>query len=152
MKGKHFEEMTVGEKFESLSRTVTETDIVNFVCLAGFTEELFTSMEYIHNRSIFPKRIAPGALTFSLAEGLAIQSGLLHDTGLAFLGLTNMRVNGPVFKDDTIQVEIEVIDKRETSKGDRGVVTFLHRVHNQHDETVMDYTVKRMLRKKGEPA
>lgn len=149
MKGRHFEEMAVGDKIETLSRTVSETEIVNFVCLAGFIEELFTSVEYIQNRSIFPKRIAPGALTFSFAEGLAIQTGMLHDTGLAFLGLTNMRVSGPVFKDDTIRVEIEVTDKRETSRGDRGVVTFLHRVRNQRDEIVMDYTIQRMIRRKS---
>ena len=66
MKGRHFEEMAVGDKIETLSRTVSETEIVNFVCLAGFIEELFTSVEYIRNRSIFPKRIAPAPCQWAL--------------------------------------------------------------------------------------
>ena len=148
IKGRHFEELAVGEKLFTLSRTISETDIINFICLAGITEELFTSIEYIRNRSIYKNRIAPGALTFSIAEGLTIQTGMLHDTGMAFLGLKDMRITAPVFKDDTIQVEIEVIDKKETSKPDRGVVTFVHRVKNQRDEVVMEYTILRMIRRK----
>src|SRR3990170_8129455 len=148
IKGRHFEELAVGEKLSTLSRTISETDIINFICLAGITEELFTSIEYIRNRSIYKNRIAPGALTFSIAEGLTIQTGMLHDTGMAFLGLKDMRITAPVFKDDTIRVEIEVIDKRETSKPDRGVVTFVHRVKNQRDEVVMEYTILRMIRRK----
>lgn len=148
MMGRRFEEMNVGDKFSTLSRTVSETDIVNFVCLAGFNEELFTSLEYIEKRSLYKKRIAPGTLTLALAEGLSIQTGILHDTGLAFLGLTDMRVSAPVFKDDTIRVEIEVADKRETSKPDRGIVTFKHRAFNQRDEVVLEYTIKRMIRRK----
>ena len=148
IKGRHFEELAVGEKLSTLSRTISETDIINFICLAGITEELFTSIEYIRNRSIYKNRIAPGALTFSIAEGLTIQTGMLHDTGMAFLGLKDMRITAPVFKDDTIQVEIEVIDKKETSKPDRGVVTFVHRVKNQRDEVVMEYTILRMIRRK----
>ena len=148
IKGRHFEELAVGEKLSTLSRTISETDIINFICLAGITEELFTSIEYIRNRSIYKNRIAPGALTFSIAEGLTIQTGMLHDTGMAFLGLKDMRITAPVFKDDTIQVEIEVIDKKETSKPDRGVVTFAHRVKNQRDEVVMEYTILRMIRRK----
>lgn len=147
MKGRHFEELTMGEKLFTLSRTIAETDIINFICLAGITEELFTSIEYIRDRSIFKNRIAPGALTFSIAEGLTIQTGMLHDTGMAFLGLKDMRITAPVFKDDTIRVEIEVIDKKETSKPDRGIVTFVHRVKNQRDEVVMEYTIVRMIRK-----
>lgn len=147
MKGRHFEELTLGEKLFTLSRTIAETDIINFICLAGITEELFTSIEYIRDRSIFKNRIAPGALTFSIAEGLTIQTGMLHDTGMAFLGLKDMRITAPVFKDDTIRVEIEVIDKKETSKPDRGIVTFVHRVKNQRDEVVMEYTIVRMIRK-----
>jgi acyl dehydratase len=148
MKGRHFEELEVGEKISTLSRTITETDIINFICLVGITEELFTSIEYIRNRSIFKNRIAPGALTFAIAEGLTIQTGMLHDTGMAFLGLKDMRITAPVFKDDTIWVEIEVKDKKETSKSDRGVVTFVHRVKNQRDEIVMEYTILRMIRRK----
>ena len=82
-----------------------------------------------------------------MAEGLAILTGILHGTGMAFLGV-EMKILNPVFIGDTVSVEIEVVDKRETKKPDRGIVTFFHRVKNQDDTVVMEYEVKRMLRRK----
>jgi acyl dehydratase len=54
----------------------------------------------------------------------------------------------PVFIGETIGVEIEVVDKRETKKPDRGIVSFFQRVHNQDDAPVMEYTIRRMIRRK----
>jgi acyl dehydratase len=45
-----------------------------------------------------------------------------------------------------MKVQVEVTESRPTSRGDRGIVTFRHRVMNQHGEEVMECTVKRMLR------
>ncbi len=84
-------------------------------------------MEYIRRESVFKTRVAPGVLTFALAEGLTLQTGILHGTGLALLSY-DVRVLAPVLAGDTITVEIEVLDRRETKKPDRGVVTFRHRV------------------------
>jgi acyl dehydratase len=82
-----------------------------------------------------------------MAEGLTILSGILHGTGLAFLGV-NLKVIRPVFIGETISVDIDVVDKRQTKKPDRGIVSFLHRVSNQDDEPVMEYAIKRMIRRK----
>ena len=56
----------------------------------------------------------------------------------------------PVFIGETIRVDIDVVDKRQTKKPDRGIVSFLHRVSNQDDEPVMEYAIKRMIRCKPE--
>jgi acyl dehydratase len=58
-------------------------------------------------------------------------------------------VVGPVLEDDTIRVEVEVSDKRETKKPDRGIVTYRHRVLNQRDEVVLEATIQRMIRRQG---
>ena len=103
---------------------------------------------YVENETPYGGRIVPGALTFSVAEGLTLLSGILHGTGMAFLGV-EMNVLKPVFIGDTITVELEVIDKREVKKVDRGIVTFLHRVINQENAVVMEYKIKRMLRRRS---
>jgi acyl dehydratase len=54
----------------------------------------------------------------------------------------------PVLEGDTIRVEVEVVDKRETRKPDRGIVTYRHRVVNQRDEVVLELTIQRMIRRK----
>src|SRR3989338_11004754 len=134
-KGLTFEEHRVGATYRTLARTVSETDIVTFVNLCGFTEPLFMDMEYVARESVFKRRAAPGALTFALAEGLIIQTGLIHGTGMAYLG-GEVRVVAPVLEGDTLSVEVEVADKRETKKTDRGVVTYRHRGVNQRGEAV----------------
>lgn len=145
--GLYFEDFTEGKTLYTSSRTVTETDLVTFTTLCGFFEPLFMDLAYVESETPFKKRIAPGALTFSLSEGLTILSGILYKTGMAFLGV-EMEVLKPVFIGDTLTVEIEVINKRETKKTDRGIVTYLHRIINQNSEQVMEYKIKRMIKRK----
>jgi acyl dehydratase len=144
--GFYFEQHEIGATHRTLGRTVSETDIVNFVNLCGFTEPLFMDMEYVARESVFKRRAAPGALTFALAEGLIMQTGLIHGTGMAWLG-GEIRVVAPVLEGDTLTVEVEVVDKRETKKPDRGVVTYRHRVLNQRGELVLEARVQRMIRR-----
>ncbi|HSQ02423.1 MAG TPA: MaoC/PaaZ C-terminal domain-containing protein, partial [Burkholderiales bacterium] len=130
-------------------RTITEADIMNFIGVSGIFEELHLSLEYIREHSIFGKRIAPGPLTFVVAEGLAVQLGLFHHTGMAFLGVEHLAWKAPVFCNDTIHVEMQVLSKRETSKPDRGIVTFRHTVRKQTGEVVMEMEKIRMIRRKA---
>ena len=142
----HFEGFRVGDRYQTLGRTISEYEILSFATLTGFTEPLFMDLEYIQRESVFKARVAPGVLTFAIAEGLVLQSGILHGTGLALMGY-DVRVVAPVLAGDTIRVEVEVADKRETKKPDRGVVTFRHRVLNQRGETVMEATITRMIKR-----
>src|SRR4030095_14469624 len=144
--GLNFEQHEVGAKYRTLGRTVSETDIVTFVNLCGFTEPLFMDMEYVVRESLFQRRAAPGALTFALSEGLIMQTGLIHGTGMAYLG-GELRVTAPVLEGDTLTVEVEVADKRETKKPDRGIVTYRHRVLNQRGELVLEAQIQRMIRR-----
>jgi acyl dehydratase len=146
-KGRHFEEFHVGQTFQTDRRTLTEADHVNFTTSYGFFEPLFMDQSYVAEQTPYKDRIVPGTLTFSVAEGLTILSGILHGTGIAFLGV-ELKVLKPVFIGDTISVAIEVVGKRETSKPIQGIVTYLHRVQNQDRQTVMEYTIQRMIRRK----
>jgi acyl dehydratase len=145
-RGLTFEETTIGTSFRTLARTVSETDIVNFVNLCGFTEPLFMDMEYVARESVFGRRAAPGALTLALSEGLIMQTGAIHGTGMAFLG-GDLKLGGPVLAGDTIHVEVEVVDRRETKKPDRGIVTYQHRVRNQRGELVLEARLQRMIKR-----
>ena len=145
-KGKTFEEFHAGDRFETGRRTVTEHDILTFVNLVGLTEPLFLDMEYIRNESIYGERIAPGSLTFGMAEGLTVQTGIIHGTGMAFAGLDKMRLFGPVKVNDTIQVEIEVLDAKPAPARGGGIVRYRQWVKNQRGETIMEYDVARLIR------
>jgi len=90
--GKTFEEFHPADRFQTGRRTITEHDIMQFVTLVGLTEPLFLDMEYIRNESLFGERIAPGSLTFGMAEGLTVQTGIIHGTGMAFVGIESMKL------------------------------------------------------------
>ena len=144
--GIFFDAFHPGQSFETDRRTITEADHVNFTTAFGFFEPLFMDQAYVEANTPYPGRVVPGALTFSVAEGLTILSGIIHGTGLALLGV-ELDILKPVFINDTIRVIIEVTGKRETRKPVQGIVSFLHHVQNQADMTVMTYKVKRMIRR-----
>lgn len=146
MKGITFEGFHPGDRFVTDRRTVTEHDIMQFVCLVGLYEPLFLDAEYIRNESLFGERIAPGSLTFGMAEGLTVQTGIIHGTGMAFVGIDQMRLLGPVKVGDTIQVEIEVLETKEVPSRGGGIVRYRQSVRNQRGETVMEYDVSRLIR------
>jgi acyl dehydratase len=132
---RHFDDIKVGEEYESPGRTVTEADIVMFAGLSGDYNVLHTDAEFMKT-SIFGERIAHGLL------GLAIQSGLLTRAmepyaTVAFAGLS-WKFKGPIKIGDTIRVRAKVVRKRETSRPDRGLVTLSRQVLNQRDEVVQE--------------
>ncbi len=146
--GLYFEDFEPGDKAQTMARTITEADIVNFMGVSGVFEELHMNTEYIREHSMFGQRVSPGPLTFIIAEGLAVQLGLIHHTGMALLGIDHMRWPAPTFCGDTIGVEIVVLEKKETSKPDRGVITFDHVVRKQTGEVVLQMHKVRMLRRR----
>ena len=91
--GFYFQDWHVGYEFQTLTRTATEIDIANFIGVSGMTEELFTSYEYLEKHTDFEGRLVPGALVFSIAEGLVIPATISR-TGIAFLGC-EMNIQGP---------------------------------------------------------
>jgi acyl dehydratase len=148
-RGLFYEQFEIGDEWETSGRTLFETDIVNFMGLAGIYEELYSNVEYAEAENLFRRRFGPGPLTFILAEGLAIQLGLLDRTGMALLE-TNIKLTNPLFLGETFYVHIKVVDKRETSKPDRGIVNFEHRVLKTSGEQVALITKTRMIRRQGD--
>ncbi|MBI3068485.1 MAG: MaoC family dehydratase N-terminal domain-containing protein [Betaproteobacteria bacterium] len=148
--GLHFEDLPVGRKFKTIGRTITETDIVNYVNCTGLTEVLFTDAEFREQESVIKGRFAPAMLAHAVAEGLLVQATLQH-TGLAFLDM-ELKVRNPVFAGDTIHVEVEVIEARlSRSRPDRGLVRTRNEVMKQDGTKVLTYTPLRMVKCRQAP-
>jgi acyl dehydratase len=132
---RYFDDIEVGEEYESPGRTVTETDIVIFAGLSGDYNILHTDAEFM-KQSIFGERIAHGLLGLSIQAGLFTRATLPYAT-IAFAAL-RWKFKGPIKIGDTIRVRARVSGKKETSKPDRGVITLERRVLNQRDEVVQE--------------
>lgn len=146
VRGMTYEEMPAGQIFRTARRTVTETDLVNFVTWGGFNEPLFWDASHAADGG-YTGRLVPGALTYCIAEGLVLQTNVLHGTGLAFLHM-ELTVQGPVYVGDTLHAVVETTDSRPSSRPGRGVVTSRITVRNQRDEDVLVYTPVRLIRGK----
>lgn len=145
--GFYFQDWHEGYTFTTLTRSITETDVVNFVGVTGMTEELFTSREYLAKHTNYAGQLVPGALVFSIAEGLVIPATISR-TGIAYLGC-EMSIAHPTFVGDTLHVEGVVVEIRPTSKGNRAVVRTENKVLTQNNDVVMTYNPLRMM--KGNP-
>ena len=147
MRGLYWEEWDVGAEFESPARTVTEADIVAFAGLSGDYNPLHVNEEYCKT-TVFGGSIAHGPLVYAIAAGLLFQLHLYDDTLIAFLGFENLKFTKPVKPGDTIHARIKVLDKRETSSPERGVMRRQLQVLNQRGEVVQEGIQAFLLKRK----
>ncbi len=138
-----WEELSVGEPYRTLRRTITESDLINFISVTGMLEAIFIDATHGDDKGAIRGRFVPGALTYTLIEGLQCQ-GFFQGTGLAMLEL-EQKVLLPVFVGDTIYAEIVVANVRPTSRGGRAIISSINNVRNQKAELVMTYKAVRMM-------
>jgi acyl dehydratase len=136
MPGLYFEEFKVGQVFKhGITRTITEADNVWFSALTHNPAPLHLDAEYM-KKSEFGRPIVNSCLTLGFMVGISVGDTTVGTT-VANLGWDEVRFPKPLFHGDTIHVESEVLDLRESkSRPDNGIVTFAHRAYNQHGELV----------------
>src|SRR5512134_1295818 len=110
-RGMYFEEFVVGQRITSAARTVTESDVVNFAGLSGDFNQIHTDAEF-SKTTAFKQRVAHGLLVLSIASGLAMRTGVLEGTVLAFREINNWKFSSPVFLGDTIYVILDVLETK----------------------------------------
>ena len=134
--GMYFEEFEVGQRITSPGRTITEADVVAFAGLSGDFTSIHTDAEYVKG-SAFGQRVAHGLLVISVVSGLAIRTGILEGTVLAFREIINWKFSQPVFIGHTIHVIVDVKEKKAMPRLGGGSIALSLDVRNQDDQTVM---------------
>ena len=137
MAGLYFDELTVGQIFRhEIRRTITEADNVWFSALTHNPAYRHLEEDYCRAETEFGQRIVNSAFTLGLMVGISVGDTTLG-TAVANLGWDEVRFPKPLFHGDTIRVETEVVELRESrSRPQAGIVTFLHRAYNQHGDLV----------------
>lgn len=133
---KYGDDFNVGDVYTTAAITVTEAHVVAWAGLTMDFYPLHVDKEYAA-KTEFGERLVHGPLVFALAVGLVSMAGFGGDAAVAWLGVNNMKMLAPVRIDDTITVVVEVMDKKPTSKPERGVQTWRYTVKNQRAESVM---------------
>lgn len=135
--GYRYDDLFVGMRFRSPGRTITDADLVGFAGLTGDYSELHTSDVYAQS-SQFGRRVAHGMLGLAYAHGLMwARTGELRETAVAFLGIDGWRFVGPVFVGDTIFVDYELAELRDSrSRPTQAIATFEVKVVKQDGSLV----------------
>ncbi len=143
--GYTYDDLYVGLAFRSPGRSITDADLVGFAGLTGDFSELHTSDVYAR-ASEYGRRVAHGLLGLSYAHGLMwARTGELRPTVIAFLGMSDWRFVGPIFVGDTIFVNYQIIEIRDSaSRPGQAIVTFDVQVVDQ-DERVVQQGRKAIL-------
>lgn len=133
-RGKYYEEFEIGQMMITAGRTITEADVVNFAGLSGDFNAIHTDAVHAA-QDTFEQRVAHGMLVQSIATGLAVQSGIIEGTVLAFRELT-CKFSLPIYFGDTVHVTIEIIGKKFFRRLGGGNITMKYNVINQEDKVV----------------
>jgi acyl dehydratase len=134
--GLYYEQFELGQKFvHDIRRTVTETDNILFTTLTHNPAAIHLDAEAAKT-SPYGQVLVNSVFTLGLMVGVSVGDTTLGTT-VANLGWDEVRFPKPVFHGDTLRIETEVVELRESkSRPNAGIVTFLHRAFNQRDELV----------------
>lgn len=137
MPGFYFEEFQLGQLFRHpFRRTITEADNVFFSALTHNPAPLHLDEQWCRENSEFGQRVVNSCYTLGLMVGISVQDTTVGTT-VANLGWDEVRFPAPLFHGDTIHVESEVLELRESkSRPHNGIVIFEHRAYNQADVLV----------------
>ncbi len=138
-KGMWFEEFEVGQQIITPGRTISEGDIVSFAGLSGDYNQIHTNGEFAA-KTPFGKRVAHGLLGISIASGLAMRTGVLEGTVIAFREINNWKFTNPVFIGDTIHAVLNIIETKAIPRLGGGSMVIEISVINQHDGVTMKGT------------
>jgi acyl dehydratase len=151
-RGHYFEDFELDQTFETSALTVTQTDVVDFACLSGDFNGVHANHEYC-KQTPFGEPIAHGPLVLAIMGGLSYASGINEGALIGLLQIDAWKLVAPVEHGDTIHMRSTVVGKRETSKPDRGVITF-RRGCVKHDGSVSRQRATLLYRRRrfAEPA
>lgn len=151
IRGLFFEDFSVEQTLRTAGRTITEADLVNFAGISGDWTALHTDAEYAA-QSPFGQRVAHGTLGLVFATALAVRTGFLDGTLLAFREIAGWVFRKPIFIGDTIYAQISVREIRAVPPSGGGLVTFAVEVRNQRDETVQQGTWRALVKSRASEA
>lgn len=141
-----FEDIAPREETHTGERTITDADVRTFATLTGDENPIHLSEEAAR-QGRFGKRVAHGALVFSMSVGLMQKDQVHWPDVLAFVGVERLRFVRPVFLGDTIRVRqtIRSVDPVDSATG---MIEAREEVLNQKGEVVLSYTAKMLVRRR----
>lgn len=144
----YFDDVEVGQEWESQGRTITETDIVNFAGLSGDYNPIHVDHEFTR-RTPYRRPIAHGLLGMAICSGLGINYPPMRIQ--AFMGIRDWQFKEPIFIGDTVRVRSKVLEKEPRSRGRRGIIAWQRQLINQEGRVVQEGVTVTLVEGRGVP-
>lgn len=145
--GRHLEDFVVGDVYRHWpGKTITEYDDHLFCMITMNHHPLHTNSWFAEHETVHGKNVVVGNLVYSLVLGMSVPD--VSGAAIANLEVETLRHAKPTFHGDTIYAETRVLEAKETSKGDRGIVTVETKGLNQRGEEVCYFKRKVMVWKR----
>ncbi|MBT5242186.1 MAG: MaoC family dehydratase [Rhodospirillaceae bacterium] len=136
--GRYFEDFKVGDIYEHRpGRTVTLTDNIWFTTLTMNTHPVHFDAEYAKHTE-FGQPLIVSTLTLAIITGMSVSD--ISQKAIANLGWTDIMLPHPVYADDTIYAESEVLSTRPSkSRPGQGIVKVKTMGFNQKHDIICTY-------------
>jgi len=135
MAGRYLEEFAPGQKFASGHLKVDRERIRSFA--AEFDPQPFHLDEEAARESVFKGLAASGWHTAAMTMRLLVESELKPAGGIVGAGFDEFRWPNPVRPDDTLRLDIEVLEVRPSkSRPNQGIIKVKTTTLNQSNEPV----------------
>jgi len=145
--GRHLEDFVVGDVYRHWpGKTITEYDDHLF-CMITMNHHPLHTNDWFAEQSVQRRNVVVGNLVYSLVLGMSVPD--VSGAAIANLEVETLQHKYPTFHGDTLYAETKVVEARETSKGDRGIVTVETKGVNQHGDEVCFFRRKVMVWKRG---
>lgn len=153
-RGKFFEEFHEGEIYITSRRTLREAELLEFCNLCWFNLSMFFDEIYATEEMPYKSHVFPGPLIIPLAIGLFLKLGMYERTVIALLGIENLKFKNSLRVGDTMEVEVNIINKKESKTySDRGILYSLFTVNKVNidltKEFIMSFEMTHLLKKKN---
>src|SRR5438477_124938 len=143
----YFDDVAIGQEWQSLRRTVTEADIVNFAGLSGDFNPIHIDHEFAKT-TMFRKPIAHGLLVWVICSGLGVNAPPMRT--LALMSIGDWQFKAPVFIGDTVKMRSKVVAIEVRARGRRGIITWQRQIFNQDGKVVQEGTTLTMVEGRGQ--
>ena len=147
LKPKYFDDFHVGESFETEPNFISKDEIIDFA--SKYDPQSFHLDEDAAKNGPFGRLTSSGFMTLGKSFTQIFNTNVFNGSSMGAWGLDELRWTKPVYPGDTLKTQVEVLEKKLSSKNPiKGTVRLKQTVYNQNEDIVMTWISNSMIKVK----
>tara|TARA_B110000003_G_scaffold126656_1_gene128707 strand:- start:126 stop:578 length:453 start_codon:yes stop_codon:yes gene_type:complete len=147
IKPKYFDDFHIGETFETEPNFISKDEIIDFA--SKYDPQSFHLDEDAAKNGPFGRLTSSGFMTLGKSFTQIFNTNVFNGSSMGAWGLDELRWTKPVYPGDTLKTQVEVLEKKLSSKNPiKGTVRLKQTVYNQNEDVVMTWISNSMIKVK----